>query len=71
MCSTIALLLTGGIAAIMKSRFVPDMLQIPWVSLTSSKKVIAGPAAERADAESERSAPVRRIDLRMERNGSR
>jgi NADPH:quinone reductase-like Zn-dependent oxidoreductase len=28
---------------------LPDMLQIPWVSLTSGKKVIAGPAAERAD----------------------
>jgi NADPH:quinone reductase-like Zn-dependent oxidoreductase len=25
---------------------LPDMLQIPWVSMTSSKKVIAGPAAE-------------------------
>ena len=24
---------------------LPDMLQIPWVSMTSSKKVIAGPAA--------------------------
>ena len=28
---------------------LPDMLQIPWVSMTSSKKVIAGPAAERAE----------------------
>ena len=28
---------------------LPDMLQIPWVSMTSNKKVIAGPAAERAD----------------------
>ncbi len=28
---------------------LPDMLQIPWVSLTSSKKVIAGPAAGRAE----------------------
>jgi len=28
---------------------LPDMLQIPWVSMTSSKKIIAGPAAERAD----------------------
>ena len=28
---------------------LPDMLQIPWVSMTSGKKVIAGPAAERAD----------------------
>jgi NADPH:quinone reductase-like Zn-dependent oxidoreductase len=26
-----------------------DMLQVPWVSLTSSKRVIAGPAAERAE----------------------
>jgi NADPH:quinone reductase-like Zn-dependent oxidoreductase len=26
-----------------------DMLQIPWVSMTSSKKVIAGPAAGRAE----------------------
>ncbi len=28
---------------------LPDMLQIPWVSMTSSKKVIAGPAARRAE----------------------
>lgn len=28
---------------------LPDLLQIPWVSMTSSKRVIAGPAAERAD----------------------
>ena len=28
---------------------LPDMLQIPWVSLTSSKKVIAGPATGRAE----------------------
>jgi NADPH:quinone reductase-like Zn-dependent oxidoreductase len=28
---------------------LPDMLQIPWVSITSSKKIIAGPAAERVD----------------------
>jgi len=28
---------------------LPDMLQIPWVSMTSSKKIIAGPAAGRAD----------------------
>lgn len=28
---------------------LPDMLQVPWVSLTSSKKVIAGPAAERVE----------------------
>jgi len=28
---------------------LPDMLQIPWVSMTSSKKVIAGPAAARAE----------------------
>jgi NADPH:quinone reductase-like Zn-dependent oxidoreductase len=28
---------------------LPDMLQIPWVSMTSSKKVIAGPAAGRAE----------------------
>ena len=27
---------------------LPDMLQIPWVSMTSSKRVIAGPAAGRA-----------------------
>ena len=25
------------------------MLQIPWISMTSSKKVIAGPATERAE----------------------
>lgn len=28
---------------------LPDMLRIPWVSMTSSKKVIAGPATGRAD----------------------
>lgn len=28
---------------------LPDMLQIPWVSMTSSKKVIAGPAAGHAE----------------------
>ena len=28
---------------------LPDMLQIPWVSMTSSKKIIAGPAAGRAE----------------------
>ena len=28
---------------------LPDMLQIPWVSMTSSKKIIAGPATARAE----------------------
>jgi NADPH:quinone reductase-like Zn-dependent oxidoreductase len=28
---------------------LPDMLKIPWVSLTSRRKVIAGPAAERVE----------------------
>jgi len=28
---------------------LPDMLPIPWVSITSSKKIIAGPATERAE----------------------
>ena len=28
---------------------LPDMIQIPWVPMTSSKKVIAGPAATRAE----------------------
>lgn len=28
---------------------LPDMLRVPWVTMTSSKKVIAGPAAERAE----------------------
>ena len=28
---------------------LPAMLQIPWVSMTSSKKIIAGPATERAE----------------------
>ena len=28
---------------------VPDMLPIPWVAITSSKKIIAGPAVERAE----------------------
>jgi NADPH:quinone reductase-like Zn-dependent oxidoreductase len=28
---------------------LPDMLRVPWVTLTTNKKVIAGPAAERPD----------------------
>jgi len=28
---------------------LPDMLQIPWASMTSTKKIIAGPATERAE----------------------
>lgn len=28
---------------------LPDVLQIPWIAMTSSKRVIAGPAAERAE----------------------
>ena len=28
---------------------LPDMLRIPWVSMTSSRRIIAGPAAERAE----------------------
>lgn len=28
---------------------LPDMLQIPWVSMTSSKKIIAGPATARSE----------------------
>ena len=28
---------------------LPDMLQIPWVLMTSNKKIIAGPASERAE----------------------
>ncbi len=28
---------------------LPDMLRIPWVSITSGKKIIAGPAAERPE----------------------
>ena len=28
---------------------LPDMLPIPWVSITSSKRIVAGPAAERAE----------------------
>lgn len=28
---------------------LPDMLPIPWVSMTSSKKIIAGPASERVE----------------------
>ncbi|MEW5756578.1 MAG: NAD(P)-dependent alcohol dehydrogenase [Pseudomonadota bacterium] len=28
---------------------LPDMLPIPWVSMTSSRRIIAGPAAERAE----------------------
>jgi NADPH:quinone reductase-like Zn-dependent oxidoreductase len=28
---------------------LPDMLQVPWVALTSRKKIVAGPAAERAE----------------------
>jgi NADPH:quinone reductase-like Zn-dependent oxidoreductase len=28
---------------------LPDLLRVPWVSMTSSKRVIAGPASERAE----------------------
>jgi NADPH:quinone reductase-like Zn-dependent oxidoreductase len=28
---------------------LPDLLRVPWVSMTSNKKVIAGPAAWRAE----------------------
>jgi len=28
---------------------LPDMLEIPWIRMTSTKKVIAGPSAERAE----------------------
>jgi NADPH:quinone reductase-like Zn-dependent oxidoreductase len=28
---------------------LPDLLMVPWVSMTSSKRIIAGPAAERAE----------------------
>jgi len=28
---------------------LPDMMPIPWVQVTSSKKIIAGPAAERVE----------------------
>jgi NADPH:quinone reductase-like Zn-dependent oxidoreductase len=28
---------------------LPDLLQAPWVSITSSRKVIAGPASGRAE----------------------
>jgi D-arabinose 1-dehydrogenase-like Zn-dependent alcohol dehydrogenase len=28
---------------------LPDMLRIPWDSLASGRRIIAGPAAERAD----------------------
>jgi NADPH:quinone reductase-like Zn-dependent oxidoreductase len=28
---------------------LPEMLRVPWVSITSSRKIIAGPAAERAE----------------------
>jgi NADPH:quinone reductase-like Zn-dependent oxidoreductase len=54
---------TVGNAAFSRSRFclapsgrllmvladLPDMLQIPWVSITSSKKLVAGPATGRAE----------------------
>ncbi len=39
---------TGG-RLLMVVAGLPDMLQIPWVSMTSNKKVIAGPAAARAE----------------------
>ena len=38
----------GGRLLLVLSR-LPDILQMPWVSMTSSKKVIAGPAAWRAE----------------------
>lgn len=49
---------------------LPDLLMVPWISITSRKKVIAGPAAERAEdlhflaklAEAEEFTPV--IDRR-------
>lgn len=39
---------TGG-RLLMVLAGLPDMLQIPWVSMTSSKKLIAGPAAVRVE----------------------
>lgn len=41
--------LKEGVRLLLVLAGLPDMLQIPWILLTSSKKVIAGPAAERAE----------------------
>lgn len=40
--------LNGNGRLLMVLSGLPDMVQIPWAALTSSKKVFAGPAAERA-----------------------
>lgn len=41
--------LTNGGRLLMILAGLPDMLEVPWVSMTSSKKIIAGPAAVRAE----------------------
>ncbi len=38
----------GGRLLLVLSR-LPDMLQVPWISLTSSKKIISAPASNQAD----------------------
>ncbi len=45
--SKVALAPKGRLLAVLGS--LPELLQVPWVSLTSDKRVIAGPAAERPE----------------------
>jgi NADPH:quinone reductase-like Zn-dependent oxidoreductase len=45
--STVSLKKKGRLLMVLAG--LPDMLQMPWVSMTSSKTVIAGPAAGRAE----------------------
>jgi len=41
--------LTNGGRLLMILAGLPDMLEVPWVSITSSRKIIAGPVAVRAE----------------------
>jgi len=41
--------LTNGGRLLMILAGLPDMLEVPWVSMTSSRKIIAGPVAVRAE----------------------
>ena len=45
--SKVALAPKGRLLAVLGS--LPELLQVPWVSLTSDRRVIAGPAAERPE----------------------
>lgn len=41
--------LKDGGRLLLVSGALPDLLRVPWVSMTSSKRVVAGPAGERAE----------------------